>query len=44
MGGLCLSGGIFLGVTAAKDFAEGGNGWRKPVYMALGLLISGGIM
>jgi hypothetical protein len=44
MGGLCISGGIFLGVNAAKDFAEGGKRWRKVMCMALGLLVSGGTL
>jgi hypothetical protein len=42
--GLCISGGIFLGVNAAKDFAEDGKRWRKIMCMALGLLVSGGTM
>lgn len=44
MGGLCLMGGILLGVRAAKDFAEGGKGWRKAMLAALALLLPGGII
>jgi hypothetical protein len=42
MGGLCLGGGVFLGVNIAKDFAEGGKRWRKTMCIALGLLVAGG--
>jgi hypothetical protein len=42
IGGLCLMGGVFLGVKAAKDFAEGEKGWRKPMLAALALLLPGG--
>jgi hypothetical protein len=44
IGGLCLAVGIFLGVKAAKDFAEGGKGWRKSMLAALTLLLPGGII
>jgi hypothetical protein len=44
MGGLCLTGGIFIGVNTAKDFAEGEKRWRTTMCMAVGLLISGGTM
>jgi hypothetical protein len=44
MGGLLLGGGLFLGIHAAKDFAEIGKHWRKTMCMALGLLVSGGAM
>ena len=43
-GGLCLIGGILLGVWAAKDFAEGGKGWRKAMLVALAMAIPGGIV
>jgi hypothetical protein len=42
MGGLCLMGGFLLGVRAAKNFAEGEKGWRKPMLAALALLLPGG--
>ena len=44
MGGLCLTGGFFLGVRAAKDFAEGHSGWRKKLLMALAMLLPGGVV
>jgi hypothetical protein len=44
MGGLCLAGGIFCGVCAAKEFSEGVKGWRKWMLMALTLLVSGGVV
>jgi hypothetical protein len=43
MGGLCLGGGIFLGTYAAKEFSEGGKGWRKQILAALAMAIPGGI-
>ena len=44
MGGLCLTGGILLGVRAAKDFAEGEKGWHKAMLAALALLLPGGVI
>ena len=44
VGGLCLMGGVLLGVRAAKDFAEGEKSWRKPLLAALALLLPGGII
>jgi hypothetical protein len=44
MGGLCLMGGVFLGVRAAKIFSEGEKGWRKPMLAALALLLPGGVI
>jgi hypothetical protein len=44
LGGLCLMGGLFLGVRAAKDFAEGGKGWRKQMIAASTMLVPGGVM
>ena len=40
MAGLCVAGGLFLGVHAAREFAEGIKGWKKLLF-ALGLLIPG---
>ena len=42
MGGLALAGGLFLGVRAGKEFAEGGKGWRRTILIALALLLAGG--
>ncbi|MDR2574247.1 MAG: hypothetical protein LBC94_07930 [Desulfovibrio sp.] len=44
MGGLCLMGGILLGVRAAKNFAEGEKGWRKTMLAALAMLVAGGTL
>jgi hypothetical protein len=41
IGGLCLMGGVLLGVRAAKIFAEGEKGWRKAMLAALALLLPG---
>jgi hypothetical protein len=29
MGDFCIAGGVFPGLSAAKDFAEGHTAWRK---------------
>lgn len=42
VGTLGLSGGIFLGVMAAKEFAEGHTRWRKGLLAALGCILPGG--
>ena len=42
LGALCFGGGIFLGVLAAKDFADGNTKWRKLLLAALGCLLPGG--
>ena len=42
MGALCLAGGLFLGVHAAKEYAEGGSVWRKKMLAALAMLFAGG--
>jgi hypothetical protein len=42
-GGLLLGGGLFLGVHAAKEFADGGK-WKKRMLVALVMLIPGGIV
>ena len=39
--GLCAAGGLFLGVHAAKEFAEGGKGWWSRMFFALAMLVSG---
>lgn len=44
VGALGLSGGIFLGVMAAREFAEGHAQWRKRLLVALGCLVSGGVI
>jgi hypothetical protein len=44
MGGLCLAGGGFLGIHAAKVFAEGKKGGCKPALAALVMLLAGGIV
>ena len=42
--GLCMAGGLFLGVYAGKEFAEGGKGWRKRTLVALAMLLTGEII
>ena len=42
MGALCFGVGIFWGVLAAKDFAEGDVKWRKFMLAALGCMLPGG--
>jgi hypothetical protein len=44
MGGLLLGGGLFLGVHAAREFADGGGKWKKRLPVALAMLIPGGVM
>jgi hypothetical protein len=44
MGGLLLGGGLFLGVHAARGFAEGGKEWEKAALIALTMLIAGGTL
>jgi hypothetical protein len=44
MGGLLLGGGLFLGVHAAGEFADGGGEWKKRMLVALVMLIPGGVM
>lgn len=44
MAGLCLAGGLFLGIHAGRDFAEGGKGWWKRILVALIMLVTGGIL
>jgi hypothetical protein len=44
MGGLLLSGGLFLGIHAAKKFADGGGEWKKKMVAALAMLVPGGVM
>ena len=42
MGGLLLGGGLFLGLHAAKEFADGGGEWKKRMLAALAMLVPGG--
>jgi hypothetical protein len=42
MSGLLLGGGLFLGVHAAREFADGGGEWKKKMLVALVMLIAGG--
>jgi hypothetical protein len=44
MGGLLLGGGLFLGVHAAGEFADGGGKWKKRMLAALSMLVSGGVL
>jgi hypothetical protein len=44
MGGLLLGGGLFLGVHAAREFADGGGEWKKRMLVALAMLVPGGVM
>lgn len=44
MGGLALAGGLYLGIYAAKEFAEDGKGWRKRMLVALTMLAAGGMV
>ena len=44
MGGLLLGGGLFLGLHAAKEFADGGGEWKKRMLAALAMLVPGGII
>jgi hypothetical protein len=43
-GALCFSGGIFFGVLAAKNFADGNAVWRKRLLAALCGLFLGGLV
>jgi hypothetical protein len=44
MGGLLLGGGLFLGVHAAREFADGGGEWKKVMLVALAMLVPGGVL
>jgi hypothetical protein len=44
MGGLLLGGGLFLGVHAARGFADGGGEWKRRMLAALAMLVPGGVM
>ena len=44
LGGLCLSGGLFMGFLAAKGFSERKTGWRKQVMASLSGTCIGGII
>ena len=44
MAGLFFVGGLFTGVYAAREFAEGSKGWRKRTLTALALLVPGGAL
>lgn len=42
VGTLCIGGGIFSGVLAARDFAEDHARWRRRMLTALAFLLPGG--
>lgn len=42
IGALCICGGIFSGVLAARAFSEGDAKWRKLLLAAIGCLLPGG--
>lgn len=44
LGGLCLSGGLFMGFLAAKGFSERKKGWRKQIMASLAGTCFGGII
>jgi membrane-associated phospholipid phosphatase len=44
MGGIALAGGLYLGVLAAREFAEGGRDWKKRLVAILAMLIAGGAL
>lgn len=44
LGGLCLSGGLFMGFLAAKGFSERKTGWRKQVMASFSATCVGGII
>ena len=44
MGGLFIVGGVFLGLHAAKELADGGREWKKRILAALVMLVPGGVM
>jgi hypothetical protein len=44
MGGLLLGGGLFLGVHAAGEFADGGGEWKKRLTVAPAMPAPGGVM
>jgi hypothetical protein len=44
MGGLLLSGGVFLGVHAAREFADGGKEWKRMMLIVLVMLIADGAL
>jgi hypothetical protein len=44
MGGLCLAGGVFLGIRAAQHFAGAEKGWCKSLLIALAFLAAGGVL
>jgi hypothetical protein len=44
MGALALGGGLWMGVQAARSFAEDGAAWKKRMLTALALLVAGGAL
>lgn len=44
MGGIALAGGLYLGIHSAREFAEGGKGWRKKMFVVLAMLTAGGML
>ena len=44
MSGLCLAGGLLLGVCVGRVFAEGNKSWRKQMAVALAMLVAGGVL
>jgi hypothetical protein len=44
MGGLAVACALFLGVHAAKEFAEGGREWRKKLLITLAAMVAGGVL
>ena len=44
LGALCVAGGLFAGIMAAKEFANGHAGWKKMGLTALFFLLPGGVI
>jgi len=44
MGLLCLAGGMYLGVHAAKGFSEGGREWKKKMLITLVMVAVGWVL
>jgi hypothetical protein len=42
MAGLCMAGGLYLGVHAGWAYADEAKGWLKKAFVALVMLIAGG--
>jgi len=43
MAGLLMAGGVYLGIDAAKEYAEDGKGWKRKTLIVLAMLAPGGI-